>query len=125
MLHYELSSRYYEHIKHVFSCFLMLKFKWSLLVYRKQFLASFLTNGEICKLYYDCKMCIIHKRTKLLFDLNCPVKWHVNVRIRDKTRKQKKYNITYLAVCGYLTIDSCQIWLVDLLMSLEAEKPTS
>lgn len=86
MLHYELSSGCYEHIKHVFSCFLMLKFKWSLLVYRKQFLASFLTNGEIYKLYYNCNMCIIQKRTKLLFDLNYPVKWHVNVRIRDKTR---------------------------------------
>lgn len=84
MLHYELSSGYYEHIKHVFSCFLMLK--WSLLVHRKQFLASFLTKGEICKLYCNCKMCIIHKRTKLLFDLNYPAKWHVNVRIRDKTR---------------------------------------
>ena len=40
---------------------------------------------------------ITHKRTKLSFDLNYPVKWHIVPGIIEKIQKEKKYNITYLA----------------------------
>lgn len=71
---------------------------WFLLVYRKYFLTGFWqvvksANYTITLIF---SICITRKRTKLSFDLNYPVKWHIVPGIIEKIRKEKKY-ITYLA----------------------------
>lgn len=95
MLRYELSSGYYK--TYFIFCFVMHEFNVVLTGFQETVSYWFLTSGEICKLYCNSNICVIHKRTKLSFDWNHPVKWHIDPGIIENTRQQKKYEITYHA----------------------------